>query len=775
MKKRRETGAETDARPAGGPHAEPDVQRLIHELRIHQIELEAQNEELQAARGEADAGRARFVDLYDLAPIGYVTLDGKGVIREANLTMAMLLGVARSQLVGKWLRRFIRPEDQDAFRDCLRRFRERRETQAGSAPASTPQECEMRMVCAGGATRWMLLHSAMDHEPGQSSVCRIMVSDIQERKLIEGVQAFLSQQHNQFADGQFFNGLARYLAQILEMDYICIDRLLGDAMTAETLAVFHQGRFENNNTYALQDTPCGEVVKQTTCCFPRDVRRLFPRDAALLALQAESYVGTVLWSYEGKPIGLIAAIGRKPLATPRLAETLLKLVAIRAASELERLQVEALQAAAHRKTLALLESIGDGFFSLDREWTVTYVNEGGARLLGKARAEMLGRNLWACFPQAEAVAPFRQAYERALATQESASVESFFLPLNAWFEARAFPSPEGLSVFYQNITERKLAEAYREMRRDVLQILNESGVLKKSMPRILAALKSRSGLDAVGIRLQAGDDFPYFVQQGFAGDFLLSENTLVVHVESGGGCRSHAGQAGLACTCGLVLDGKTDPASPFFTPGGSFWTNDSAPLLDLPAEKDFRLQPRNRCVHQGYASFALVPIRNMERIVGLLQFNDRRKGCFTAGTMEILENIASHIGAALMRQETEASLREATAVATASRTAVDVLEAMGEGVLLLNMAGTIMSVNPALTRLTGLPPDRIVGQPIATVFSRLVAPEDRKAALAFLCDALQQGTGGTAYFSVVVRGGGCLPFAASPSFAAPTASRRRWW
>ena len=210
----------------------------------------------------------------------------------------------------------------------------------------------------------------------------------------------------------------------------------------------------------------------------------------------------------------------------------------------------------------------------------------------------------------------------------------------------------------QDITERKLAEAYREMGREVLQILNELGDLQDSIQRVLAALKTRTGFDAVGIRLQDGDDFPYFVQKGFSKDFLLTENTLIERAVDGGVCRDKDGNVRLECTCGLVISGKTDPANPLFTRGGSCWTNDSFPLLDIPPGEDPRLHPRNQCIHQGYASVALVPIRNKDRIVGLIQFNDRRKGRFTLNAVELLEEIASHVGAALMRKLAEEALQK---------------------------------------------------------------------------------------------------------------------
>ena len=89
------------------------------------------------------------------------------------------------------------------------------------------------------------------------------------------------------------------------------------------------------------------MVGKTICSFPKDVRHLFPRDTVLQEMMAESYVGTTLWGSRGKPIGLIAVIGRQPRADLDLAEAILKVVAIRAAGELERSR-----AAAEMKRLA---------------------------------------------------------------------------------------------------------------------------------------------------------------------------------------------------------------------------------------------------------------------------------------------------------------------------------------------------------------------------------------------------------------------------------------
>jgi two-component system, cell cycle sensor histidine kinase and response regulator CckA len=92
-----------------------EVHRLIHELQVHQIELELQNEELQNAQNELEVSRDKYSDLYDFAPVAYFTMGETGLIEEANLTGARLLGVERHALIGQPLSRFVSPDHQDIY------------------------------------------------------------------------------------------------------------------------------------------------------------------------------------------------------------------------------------------------------------------------------------------------------------------------------------------------------------------------------------------------------------------------------------------------------------------------------------------------------------------------------------------------------------------------------------------------------------------------------------------------------------------------------------
>lgn len=118
--------------------------------------------------------------------------------------------------------------------------------------------------------------------------------------------------------------------------------------------------------------------------------------------------------------------------------------------------VTARRAAEHERTEAF-ERITDAFVALDREWCYTYVNDKAGKLLGRAPTELIGKHIWTEFPEGKGQ-KFHLAYERAMATQDPIVLEEYYAPYGRWFENRIFPSPEGLSIYFHDITQRKVAE-----------------------------------------------------------------------------------------------------------------------------------------------------------------------------------------------------------------------------------------------------------------------------------------------------------------------------
>jgi PAS domain S-box-containing protein len=163
--------AATDKLAAMSPE---EARRIVHELRVHQIELEMQNEELRRAQLELDAARARYFDLYDLAPVGYCTLSEAGLILEANLTAATLLGLARSALVQRPISRFIFKPDQDTY------YLHRKQLIA----CGEAQSCELRMVKHDGTPFWAHLVATDAQDADGVQKHRLVLSDITDRKLM---------------------------------------------------------------------------------------------------------------------------------------------------------------------------------------------------------------------------------------------------------------------------------------------------------------------------------------------------------------------------------------------------------------------------------------------------------------------------------------------------------------------------------------------------------------------------------------------------------------
>ena len=154
----------------------PEETRLmLHELRVHQTELEMQNDELRRAQGDLEAAQARYFDLYDLAPVGFCTLSKEGGILQANLTAAMELGVARGTLIKQFLTRYILKEDQDTYYLLRKQLLE----------SGAPQSCELRMLKGDGTHFWAHITATAGHEFDNTPAFRVVILDITHRKLVE--------------------------------------------------------------------------------------------------------------------------------------------------------------------------------------------------------------------------------------------------------------------------------------------------------------------------------------------------------------------------------------------------------------------------------------------------------------------------------------------------------------------------------------------------------------------------------------------------------------
>ena len=452
--------------------------RLIHELGVHQIELETQNEELCRAQQELEDSRNRYSNLYDLAPVGYFTFDKNACVVEANLTGCQMLDIERAYLIKKPFHLYISEDCQDRF------YLHRRQV----FETDTRQSCEISLVTKDGEKLEVLLESvkAADAD-GNLTLFRTTITDITELNIAEKV---------------------RNLA-----------------------------KFPSENPYPI--------------------------------------------------------------------------------------------------------------LRIHKDGTILYANKASEPFL-KAKNTAVGL---------PAPPEWHRLVKNALSSGQVIREENTLD--ERVFSLRAVPITENdyVNFYGTDITEQKIAQDEREITIKLLSLINSKNHIHDLMKLVTSLLKDWSGCEAVGIRLQNGEDFPYFETNGFPDEFIQAESKLCSLNELGEPLRDINGHVYLECMCGNIISGRFDPSKPFFTKHGSFWSNCTTALLASTTNADRMAKTRNRCNAAGYESVALVPLRIGGETFGLLQFNSKQKNKFTPEKISLLEHLADNLAIGLSQRKAEESLR----------------------------------------------------------------------------------------------------------------------
>jgi PAS domain S-box-containing protein len=322
---------------------------------------------------------------------------------------------------------------------------------------------------------------------------------------------------------------------------------------------------------------------------------------------------------------------------------------------------------AHEYSRRLLDAAAVSLLALNKKGDILESNLTAARLLGRKPSDLAGRRFESCLhpdDHAAYTSHIKRLWNKS--TPQSCEIrlldgnnEPVPVRLDSVLSSDGRNSGSIHLITISGIAGQREAELKQDLAASVLQVLNRGrGDLKALIHEVLHLINKSIGFDAVGLRLHQGDDFPYFEQNGFSDRFLCSENFLCGKKEDGSMIRDSNGQPILECTCGLVLSGKTDPSNPFFTDGGSFWTNNATELLSLPKGKDPRTNPRNQCIHNGFQSIALIPVHSGREVIGLLQMNDRRRNRLSRELVRFFEGLGDQIGLTLQRKQAEEALRQ---------------------------------------------------------------------------------------------------------------------
>jgi diguanylate cyclase (GGDEF)-like protein/PAS domain S-box-containing protein len=407
-----------------------DAENTLHELLVHQVELEMQNEELRRLQSSLGAERTRYFELFDLAPVGYVTLDDHNLILEANLTAAILLGLPREKLAKLPLGRVIRPEDQDIF------YLTRKKLLSGRAA----QTCELRLLKSDGSFFWGRLELApVAPDGGQADFCRISISDITEKVKVREDLARREQEYRLLAENASDVVFRCSMAGLIEW--------ITPSVTART-----------------GWTPGQLVGRQLRdLVHPDDTDRLTAAQAGLkdgIGFELELRIRIRTDGYHWFSVSIRPALDDAGTVTHLVGgwQDIQNMVQARAALEMERARLR-----------ATLDSLLDPHVMLEAvrdkrghiiDFLYTDANEAACGYNKMERAQLVGRRLLELLPAHTSTGLF-ELYRHTLESGQPLVLNDFVYPheilaADRRFDIRAIRVGDALSFTWRDVTDRYL-------------------------------------------------------------------------------------------------------------------------------------------------------------------------------------------------------------------------------------------------------------------------------------------------------------------------------
>jgi len=403
----------------------------VQQLQAQQAELQKQYEELLRAQAEAQAARAEYVDLYDLAPVGYFSLGPAGRVEQLNLRAAQLLGTDRQRLAGRRFALFVAPADRPAFGQFL----------AGVLATDAPLGCELALLRADGTAFAGQLEGLRVAGPAGAAQCRLAVLDgSARRRAAEALAASEARFRRLFADGND--------AVLLLQGEVFVDcnaaalRLLGAQAREQVVG-------QRPAALAPAAQPDGRPTAEV---FRQRVEQTWHHGSQRCEVLLHRFTGEAIW-VEAVLTALDGDGGHPPLVHMLWRDV-----------TAERAVVRQLH---HEKefTQSLLENSVDGIVALDRTGRVLAWNSQAARYFGSTAAQALGQPVFAVLPALDTAAARRtvaQVLAGAPVVRTGLALgpgpgqyDAYHVPLRA----HAAAAPSGLLVMFRDVTERnRLAE-----------------------------------------------------------------------------------------------------------------------------------------------------------------------------------------------------------------------------------------------------------------------------------------------------------------------------
>ena len=259
---------------------------------------------------------------------------------------------------------------------------------------------------------------------------------------------------------------------------------------------------------------------------------------------------------------------------------------------------------------------------------------------------------------------------------------------------------DGKKVIQCNVRDISARHKSEQLILSSLKILDrpdKPGVQKALIHDLLLIMQELCHCEAVGIRINEGDDYPYYETTGFDRCHFEADGGLFSRDAIGQVSRDAAGQPILDCVCGDVLKGRFSPQKPFYSSYGSFWINNATDYLSAAASGNHKHLSCSHCIREGYQSIALIPLKASNTIIGLLQLSSLGRDRFNLEMIRHFENLAQSIGIVLNKIKAEEALisSENKYRSLVNNVKVGIFRSS------LGAKGTFLEINQAMQDLTG--------------------------------------------------------------------------
>ena len=396
----RRLGQQPAARPSGVDQA--DSQQHLHELQVHQVELEMQNEELRAMQLEREASRNRYARYYDLAPVAYFNLDPQGMIVRCNLAACRLLGYDRRYLQGRGLLPLVHKDDQPAYFGFFN----------GLAAASGAGPCRVRLRGKEGTTGPVRLEgSRLEDEAGHPEylVAAIPADPPAESNASERL----------LREAEAVGGTGSYEMDLTTRQFRFSDnlyRLLGQEPQSFTPTLDWLNSVSHPEDAARIGQVLGQAIENREPYYYQ--RRVYRPDGELCYLASH---GKVVCDAEGRPVRVLGTVQN---ITGQV------------------------------RTDQLLDSINEVCFELDGNFTIRYANRRACQLWEKTPGQVTGRKMWDVHAGYWST-DISDALMKAFREGQPVQAEIWLPAGQQWLLLHASPSPAGLIVLHFDITTGK--------------------------------------------------------------------------------------------------------------------------------------------------------------------------------------------------------------------------------------------------------------------------------------------------------------------------------